>query len=358
MNRDMTIPIQNIYYLLCYAWDCLDENETVPINSIESTSILELFAAVLVNGIIHLRKRGFDRGYIEYHEETKTLRGKINFDETLKRDLINQGRAFCSYDDLSYNVLHNQILKTTLKNLISFERLKKESRIKLFSAYRLLPEIETIHLSEKHFKQVILHRNNSFYRLILNICELIHRNLLVSEEMGETFFRDFIRDECQMRMLFQKFVRNFYHRELKDYKVLAEKIEWNAENLSKHSNGRLPTMNTDITLENKNRKIIIDTKFTDKLLMKRNYASAQAENDTFRTSHLYQIFTYLINVEKKDDLSATCDGMLLYPGINQDLHFEYRMGRHHLTIRTINLAQDWQNIHEDLLSIIKKISDR
>ena len=36
----MNIPIQNIYYLLCYAWDKLEEKEVVDVDPIESTSLV------------------------------------------------------------------------------------------------------------------------------------------------------------------------------------------------------------------------------------------------------------------------------------------------------------------------------
>jgi 5-methylcytosine-specific restriction enzyme subunit McrC len=45
------IPIANIYYLLCYAWDVLEEKETLAdVDALDSTDLLDLFARVLVNG--------------------------------------------------------------------------------------------------------------------------------------------------------------------------------------------------------------------------------------------------------------------------------------------------------------------
>jgi len=57
----VNIPIQNIYYLLCYAWDKLEEKEIVDVEPLDSTSLADLFARVLINGTNHLLKRGFDR---------------------------------------------------------------------------------------------------------------------------------------------------------------------------------------------------------------------------------------------------------------------------------------------------------
>src|ERR1017187_4639091 len=59
-NWAVKIPIQNIYYLLCYAWDKLAEKDVVAVEDIPTTTLADLFARVLINGTNHLLKRGFD----------------------------------------------------------------------------------------------------------------------------------------------------------------------------------------------------------------------------------------------------------------------------------------------------------
>jgi 5-methylcytosine-specific restriction enzyme subunit McrC len=45
------IPIQNICYLLCYAWDTLEERDLVAVNALKSKDLPNLLARVLVNGL-------------------------------------------------------------------------------------------------------------------------------------------------------------------------------------------------------------------------------------------------------------------------------------------------------------------
>jgi 5-methylcytosine-specific restriction enzyme subunit McrC len=101
------IPIQNIYYLLCYAWNKLEEGEIVDVSSLESPQLADLFAKVLLGGSRHLIRRGIDRGYIPCGEERATIRGKIAFAPSVRRNLFQQGIAFCEFDELDHNVLHN-----------------------------------------------------------------------------------------------------------------------------------------------------------------------------------------------------------------------------------------------------------
>src|SRR5919107_686026 len=122
------IPIQNIYYLLCYAWNKLEEGEVVGVSAINSTRLVDLFAKVLAGGTHHLIRRGFDRGYLAFAEETPRIRGKIDFSSSLKRNLLARGQARCEYEELDHNVLHNQILKTTLERLSLAEGLDTKLR--------------------------------------------------------------------------------------------------------------------------------------------------------------------------------------------------------------------------------------
>ena len=119
----MKIPIQNIYYLLSYAWNKLEESRIVSVKAETCDTVVDLFAKVLANGMSYILRRGIDRGYTPYCEETGVLRGKIDFPTTLKRNYSSIPRVYCEYDELNYNVLHNQIIKTTIYRLICFKEL-------------------------------------------------------------------------------------------------------------------------------------------------------------------------------------------------------------------------------------------
>ena len=286
----MKIPIQNIYYLLCYAWEKLDEKDVVAVEATDSTTLADLFARVLISGTKHLVKRGFDRGYVAEHEWTPRLRGRVSFEEAIRRNATLIGRLPCDFDELSYDVLHNRILKGTLRRLIRAEGLASESSEALAQLCRLLSDIQDIELTSRTFGQVQLHRNNQFYDFLLKVCELIYRNLLVSEKSGASKFMDFTQDEDQMATLFEEFVRSFY-RVHTDFHVKREEIRWQWIAADETARGLLPRMITDISLTASTRKIIIDCKFTPKATQ-RNF-----EAQKLRSEHLYQINAYMQNLK-------------------------------------------------------------
>ena len=346
----MKIPILNIYYLLCYAWNKLDESEIVDVSAEDSTSLLNLFARVLVSGTNHVLKRGLDRGYINRSETIRGIKGKVNFNITLKRQLLANATVRCEFDELSYNILHNQILKTTIRELAQSHDIEKNWRNELISLSRTLWEIEEVSLSPAIFSRVQLHKNNAFYGFLINICEMIYFYYLVSEDPGEEKFRDFLRDEIKMRKLFEEFVRNFYKIELAGrYPVYtvkgSEYIYWDVKETDGDDVNLLPVMKTDISIRTPTTYIIIDTKYSKESLQ-------SYHKETVKSKDLYQLFAYLKNIEKRGGEFINCEGILLYPTVDQDLDLKYEIQGHKISVRTIDLSKDWRKIHNDLMLIV------
>ncbi|MBV9216179.1 MAG: 5-methylcytosine-specific restriction endonuclease system specificity protein McrC, partial [Acidobacteria bacterium] len=340
-----SIPIQNIYFLLCYAWNKLDEGETIDVSGLDSIELADLFALVLTNGIRHLLRRGLDRDYLAFSEETPRIRGRINFPVTIKRNLLPLRRPLCEFDELSYDVLHNRILKTTINRLLRLESLDRQNKESLWETSRWLREVSTVHLTSQIFRRVQLHRNNSFYRFLLNVCELIHESLLVDETTGKTRFRDFLRDEGKMRTLFEEFVRNFYRIRQNEFTVSSRKLKWNIESDSRDVFQYIPEMRTDICLEAAHRQIVLDCKFAKEIF------TSYFGKESLKPGHLYQLYTYLKHA--KDQLNWTSlEGILLYPVTRYSVQMKFKVDGFPFQIRTIDLNQNWKQIERDLLQII------
>ena len=349
----MEIPIRNIFYLLSYAWNKLDEAEKMEISADDYKDALNLLGRILVSGSNHLLRKGLDKAYITMTEEYPGIKGKINFKESLNKQLFQQGKAVCSFDEFSSNVLHNQILKSVLRKLTRFPQLDKKLKSSVWECFYRFNEVDEIDLQMFHFQKVRVHRNNYAYDFLIRICRLIFENAVLYERDGSYHFKDFTRNEKAMASLFEDFVRNFYAREQQDYRVRREDIQWHAEALFDSPLSLLPKMQTDITLESKNHKLIIDTKYYRQTL------STHYDTEKFHSNNLYQIYSYLTNVEKdsRNLNNVNCDGMLLYPTTQKEIDASYKMGNHKLKVSTVNLGEKWRHIHERLLDIIKTNSN-
>ena len=341
----MQIPIQNIYYLLCYAWNKLEESEIVNVNEIDSTELIDLFAKVLSNSCSRLLKQGLDRYYVEHEDVIMGIKGKFNFSATIKQNVLPLSKTACIYDEFDYDILHNQILKTTIGKLLRTKNLDSSIKDELYKVYLKLPPISEIVIRKAMFNQIRLHRNNYHYDFILKVCQIVNENLFIDESKGNYKFKDFTREEKAMARLFEAFVRNFYKIET-DFSVSSDSIKWQFESDNAEDLDMLPAMLTDITLQGKNQKIIIDTKYYKEAFQTRY------DKQKVNSSNLYQLFSYLKNQEMDSEITLNCEGILLYPSIQNDFVHSFKYENHKIRIMAINLNQDWQKIRTDLLKIV------
>ncbi|MBQ7154007.1 MAG: hypothetical protein IJR85_00410 [Synergistaceae bacterium] len=126
------VKIQNIYYMLAYAFSVLNEQGCKRLGAEDFSNTAELFAAVLARGISTQIKRGLGREYIPDTEALSSLRGKIDVTASIKTRSILRRQMVCTYDDFSVNSYMNRIIKSVvvilLKADISRSRKKELSR--------------------------------------------------------------------------------------------------------------------------------------------------------------------------------------------------------------------------------------
>lgn len=343
------IPIENIYFLLCYAWKQLEEAERVNVSASDYTSYIDLFAKVLASCCAYLFKRGLDREYKPESESIKGIKGRLDFANSLNSIMHHKPELVCEYDELSQNILHNQIIKSVIGKVLRIKSLDRKIRSELVDIYSRMHFISEIKVDKTHFTKVTIHRNNLFYRFVLNVAYIINENLVLNEKSGNYEFVDFIRDEKKMAGIFENFIRNFYKMELKKYgyEVKPEIINWDVRDVDAHAFKYLPVMKTDISITSPTRKIIIDTKYY-KECFQEHY-----EKKTLISGHFYQLIEYLENSDAQSSSNLKSEGILLYPAVNfhESISFPVLRG-HKVTVRMINLNQDWKFIIRDLISYI------
>ncbi|MEM7535950.1 MAG: 5-methylcytosine-specific restriction endonuclease system specificity protein McrC [Chloroflexota bacterium] len=342
----MAIPIRNIYYLLCYAWDKLEQKDRVKVDMDEQTQLVDLFAQILISGTEVLLKRGIEKNYVSETVELAGVKGKLDLGATIKAGTHQRLHTICTVDEFSSNVLINQILVSTLHSLRRTKELDKKLGEKLTRLIRRLPPIEALDLRRQHFAQVRLHRNNQFYGFLLSVCEMLYEHSLPTENPGERYFVDFTRDEQKMNQLFEAFLRNFYKREFPHWQVRGQHIKWQFQSLDEQHRLFLPRMETDITIQAGEMKLIIDAKYYQKT-MRTHYGGEKVYSQ-----HLYQLFSYLMNQRGTEPATYTTKGMLVYPTVSKEHDLAYRYEEHDIFIKTVNLNAHWATIEHRLKEIV------
>ena len=87
------IKIQNVYYMLSYAFQTLKEQGYKDVATEQFNNVAELCAAILIKGVTLQIKRGLGRDYISETDTLPDIRGKINITESIKTQSILRTRT-------------------------------------------------------------------------------------------------------------------------------------------------------------------------------------------------------------------------------------------------------------------------
>ena len=304
------IPIQNIYYMLSYAFQVLQEQgyRSVAAENFQNTA--DLCAAILEKGVSSQLKRGLGREYREKTEPLASPRGKLDLTASIKDQTIRNKQLVCTYDEFSVDTEMNRILKATLRLLlradVSRERKKKLRKLLLY--FGDVSEVRVTAI-QWHLR---FDRSNQTYRMLMAVCYLVIKGLLQTQTGGTMRVMDFL-DEQRMCRLYEKFILEYYRKEFKNQIVAnASQIPWQLDN---EENAMLPVMQSDIMLRRGDRVLIIDAKYYE------HSTQVQFDKHTLHSGNLYQIFTYVKNKEYElRDREHKVAEMLLYAKPDEEIY--------------------------------------
>ena len=345
------IPIHNLYYLLCYAWDSFEEAGTVDVWELEGfRRVEELLGTILARGVARLARRGLHRSYVPFEEELAGLRGKVELGESIRRLSTIRQRLVCSFEELSFDVLHNQILAATLGMLSRHRTLDRTVRQEVRRASSRMPGVTPVPLSRQVFGRVQLDRNRRAYRFLLNVCRLLHDVRSVDPSSGQSRFAEIDVQRLTMWRVFEQFVTRFYRREQHAYRVHGQaRVEWwQLRTRGPLSEGRVPVMKPDVMLLGPERRIILDAKYY------RDGGLPDEVNAKLHAGHLYQLFAYIMNLERAGAAGPAHEGILLYPTVGDETQVEFMTHGHRFQARSVDLSRPWREIHDAMLGVLSQ----
>ena len=339
------IPVQNVYYMLAYAFQVLNEDGYRNVATEQFNNVAELCAAILAKGVSLQLKRGLGRDYISETETLSGLRGKIDITESIKTQTTLRRQMVCTYDEFSVNTYMNRIIKTTMMKLLhaDIDKSRKKEIRKLLVFFDEVQELEvhSINWNQQYS------RNNQTYRMLVSICYLVLKGLLQTTTDGSTKLMQFV-DEQRMCRLYEKFILEYYRKEHPEITANASQIPWQ---LDDDFSDMLPVMQTDIMLSRGTKILIIDAKYYE------HTTQTQYDKHTLHSNNLYQIFTYVKNKEYElRDKQHEVAGMLLYAKTEEEIQPDqkYKMSGNKISVRTLDLNLAFSEIRKQLDEIAEE----
>ena len=340
------IPIHNVYYMLSYAFQILNEQSYKNIATEQFHNTADLMAAILSKGIATQIKRGLGKEYILRTETLSSLRGKMNITKSIKTQTILKKQMWCTYDEFSVNGTKNRIIKSTLELLLKSD-IPKYRKKELRKLMIFFSEVENIDLHSINWNMKY-DRNNKTYRMLISICYLVINGLIQTNSEGNTKIMDFL-DEQSMFRLYEKFILGYYKKHYAELSPSASRIPWSVDNTI-----MLPVMQSDIHLQKNNTVLIIDAKYYS------HTTQVKYDNHTLHSNNMYQIFTYVKNCDYTfGEEEHKVSGMLLYANTDEKIQPDnvYQMNGNQITVKTLDLNQKFDIIAKQLDNIVKSHFD-
>jgi 5-methylcytosine-specific restriction enzyme subunit McrC len=324
--------------MMAYAFRLISKNETRFLDAeTESFDHLEdLFAALINRSLEVILKQGIVRHYESHEDQLSSPKGKISISKTIKKPFTINRKLHCEFDEYEINHPFNQILKTTMINLIG---VSERYRLPLSRKLRYFASVSTIDLRSVDWSTIKYHRNNKYYEFTLYLCRLLAKSEIFSDQPNKSSLSSFL-DQQESHQLFEKFVLEYYRLHYPQTRTDSKIIEWSTS----HENALLPIMKTDVFIESEENVLILETKFYREVLM----SSRRGYKEKIRSQHLYQIYAYVDNYSKKSIKNIS--GVLLYAITNEDdfIQSPLMLVDHDIKIETIPLHRDFNIIRSQL----------
>jgi len=246
------------------------------------THNMPLFEHLLSQFLKHVGdivRKGIARKYVELEENLMFLRGKLQIQEQIKQNIVDQTRFYCVHDEYERNRPINRLIKGALEIV---QRVSKSYANRLLSREYLywFDQVPATQNFRNDFRAINQDRFIHHYRKALPICRMILERLNPLTKQGRNKCLSVLFD---MNKVFEDYVASKIQKKYcPPWKI---QVQVRSEHLVvDHDGNPLFRLKPDLELRKDNTLIIADTKW--KLIdeNKRPY--------DITSTDLYQIFTY------------------------------------------------------------------
>lgn len=175
------------------------------------SSLFILFAEQFIS-LCEPLKMKLKKEYITYSEDLKNVRGRIQMLDTARKHYLLPKGVVCEFDELTTNILENQILLTVLKLIHSHAIFRKHRQLT-----RLIMEFENIcdQYSGSVYPSFQYNRMNHQYESAHKLGKLLFESMFIDQLNGSG--NSYMTLLINMNELFEKFVVRMLKKYLPKY---------------------------------------------------------------------------------------------------------------------------------------------
>lgn len=270
-----------------------------PFKSMQSTNVdvaklpvFEIFIRMFITETFAVVKRGLKSGYETVEDNLTVCKGKIDFSNQIRHNLVHKEKFYVRYDEFNNNRPENKLVKSTLKYLYKFSSSSK-NKADLKTLLNVFENVDESVNYDADFAKCSSDRNSKYYNTLLMWCKVFLK--------GKSF-TSFAGSEVAYALLFpmETVFESYVAQQLRK-QINPNEYTVSAQHSGKYlfDNPRKFSLRPDIVISGKSDIFIMDTKW--KLLNNNpfsNYGISQTD--------MYQMYAYQ---KKYESQNVT----LLYP---------------------------------------------
>ena len=347
------IPVRNVWLLFLYASGLAQFRGRFNAEIEQSPDFKSLLARLLCYVTEKRLRRNLSFGYRARQDVLRRVRGRIDILKSVADDLFRKGEVACRFAELTIDTPRNRLVRAAHNKMASFQldaELAHRCRMLAHSLGRIGVGADLPSRAEVASDQIARHEVDD--RLLVSLAHAVFNLILPTEEPGARSLLAAQREKKYLPKLFEKAIGNLFAAELPrddGWRIITSKQhEWPVVSASPGIDTYLPSMETDIIIENvqAQRRIVVDTKFT-KILTRSRFGHLR-----FKTNHLYQLYAYLRSQERPSDtMSLRADGILLYPSAGLQIDETALIQGHRVRFVTVDLDRPSSEVVEQLRAI-------
>ena len=196
------IGILQLISLACYAIGKVKFQDT-DVDLEEERTLPDALALALSNAAGRAFGRGLLHGYVVEEEALHTVRGRIRFNDQIRRRFGIALPVEVRYDEYTDDILENRLVKAAAERLRESGLRSKEALSGLGWVWAMLDNVSRVEFPHKNVPEVKFDRLNEHYRSVVALARLILRHGAFESGRGEVRVQGFLMD---MNMVFQEFV--------------------------------------------------------------------------------------------------------------------------------------------------------
>lgn len=351
------VPVRNLWLLMFYASDLWRHRGVISSAAEDAPDNLpDLVAELLAYAVEKRLRRLLSRGYQRRAAALPRVRGRIDMLETERRQLLSRGLVACRFEELAMDTPRNRFIRTACERVAGLvTKSELGLRCRRVAGVMRAMGVSGKSSTRREMSTDTIGRHEAEDRQMVSAAALALDLTLPTESPGADRLPLADREETWVRRLFEHAVRGFYEVTLEPagWRVGSRRLGWQVEEATPRATSILPSMLTDITLEQptNHRRIVVDTKFTGIL------TQGQFGQDTLRSGYLYQIYAYVFSQLGLENAGVwTTEAVLLHPAIGENLDEAVVIQGCRFRFVTVDLAADSSKIRGQLLRLVDQPS--